>query len=164
VRGSMPLALAVVLLACACSSSTPQVFTVTSASVDSAYICPSGSNNAPYDLHGSVDVFNPTASSVPIESVKAEMTLVGVKGSWLERLGDKYDAGLVKFRPDSARAGGDTTLAITIPSACTNGKITLASYGDYQVAFTLITSMGMYSVVAKNRHRIRLASSSRLSG
>ncbi|MFI5284005.1 MAG: hypothetical protein ACHQ0J_12890, partial [Candidatus Dormibacterales bacterium] len=85
------------------------------------------------------------------------LTLVAVKGGWIERVGDTYDAGLVKFAPDIAAAGADTTLAITIPSACTNGKISLASYGDYRVVLTVTTAIGVYSVAAKNRHRITLA-------
>jgi hypothetical protein len=155
-RRSTCVALAAVLLASACSSSSPPSFALTSAAVDASFVCPSGSNNAAYDLHGSVTIHNQTPNSVTVESVSAVMTLVAVKGTWLEHVGDKYDAATVRFVPDSASAGGDTTLALTIPSACTNGKTPESGYGDYRVDLTITTSSGVYSIAARNRHRITL--------
>jgi len=147
----------IALLATGCSSSSSNAFAVTAASVDASYLCPSGSSNSSYDVHATVHVHNPTSSAVAIESVAAEMTLVAVKGGWLEKVGDKYDPAKVSFTPYSAPAGGDTTLDVTIGSSCTNGKGGATSYGDYRLALTVTTSSGTYSVTARNNHRIATA-------
>ena len=139
----------------ACSIGSPSTFTIAGASVDSAYTCPFGADNAPYDLHGTVDVRNRTSSTVTIRSVAAEMTLAAVHGSWLERLGSRYDAGAVAFTPTSVSAGGSRSLTLKIPSACTNKMPgTGTSYGDYSVELTITTSTGTYRVTSGNRHRI----------
>jgi hypothetical protein len=150
------LALAFAALAAACSIGAPPTFDVTGASVDSAYTCPFGSNDARYDLHGTVDVRNGTSSTVTITSVGAVMTVASVHGSWLERPGSTYEAGTVNFTPTTVSAGGSTSLHLTIPSSCTNGKApgTGTSYGEYSVALTITASTGTYKVVAGNHHRI----------
>jgi hypothetical protein len=148
--------LALACLAAACSIGAPTTFGVIGASVDSAYTCPFGADNAPYDLHGIVDVRNGTSSTVAIESVAAVMTLAAVHGTWLERLGARYDAGTVTFTPTSVAAGRSTSLKLTIPSFCTNGKTpgNGTSYGEYSVALTITASTGTYRVVSSNHHRI----------
>lgn len=151
--GSLVLALAVLA---ACSIGAPSTFTVTGATVDSAYTCPFGSDNARYQLHGTVNVRNGTSATVTIKSVAAVMTLAEVHGSWLERTGSTYDAGEVDFTPATVPAGSTTSLKVTIPSYCTNGKApgTGTSYGDYSVRLTIAASTGTYKVVSGNRHRI----------
>ena len=143
-------------LVAACSAGAPSTFTVNGASVDSAYTCPYGARNAAYDLHGKVDVRNGTSNRVVITSVGAILTLVDVHGGWLEPVGDRYDAGEVAFSPTSVGAGASAALRVTIPSACTNGKVQTrtTSYGDYSVMLTIITSTGTYRVQSANRHRI----------
>src|SRR2546428_3650775 len=106
-------------LAAACSSS-PATFALTSASVDPQYWCPGGAKNAPYDVHATIAAHNGTSSAVNIESVTAEMTLTAVKGSWLETVGDRYEAKTVKFEPSRVAAGSSATIKVTIPSACTS--------------------------------------------
>jgi len=153
-RSSFVLALAG--LAAACSIGSPTTFGIVGASVDSSYTCPVGADNAPYDLHGIVDVRNGTSSTVTIESVAAVMTLALVHGNWLERPGSTYDAGEATFTPTSVSAGSSTSLRLTIPSFCTNGKTpsASASYGEYSVALTITASTGTYKIVSTNRHRI----------
>jgi len=91
-------------LGAACSSS-PTTFALTGASVDPQFWCPGGAKNAPYDVHATIDAHNGTSSAVSITSVTADMTLTAVKGSWLEKVGDRYEAGAVKFEPSSIAAG-----------------------------------------------------------
>lgn len=143
----------------ACSSGQPSTFAVTSASVDPTYWCPGGANNAPYDLHAKVDVRNGTSKSVTIDSATAQMKLIAVKGNWLEKVGDRYDAGSVTYSPTSVGAGSSAVVAVTIPSACTSGKYaaSASSYGDYEVTMHLTTSAGAFSITANNQHQILAA-------
>ena len=154
-QASLPLALAVLLVA-ACSNAQPSTFAATSASVDASYFCPGGANNARYDLHGTVDVRNGTAHAVTIQSISAEMTLVAVRGAWLEKLGDRYDAGDATFSPKSVGPTSSARLGIVISSACTSDRYESggSSRGDYSVTMRLATSAGTYSVTAQNHHQI----------
>lgn len=139
-----------------CEIGPPAVFRLTSASVDATYTCPAGAANAPYDLHATIDVRNDTSNSVTIRSVEAVMTLAAVKGSWLEPVGDKYEATAVTVLPGTIGARSSASLKVTIPSACTNGKTASAgsSYGEYSVALTVATSSGTFTIESNNRHRI----------
>ena len=158
VAGGAKVALLLLLVGAAggCSLGSPSTFALNSASVDSSYICPAGSDNAPYDLHATVDLRNGTSSEVTIKSVAAVMTLAVVKGGWLERVGDKYEAGGVTVTPATVGAGSPASLNVTIPIACTNGKTPSggSSYGEYSVALKVTTSSGTYTIESKNRHRI----------
>src|SRR5205814_538243 len=69
----------------------PSTFAVTGSSVDPAYWCPGGPNNEKYDLHATVNVHNGTRHEVSIQSVTAVMPLAAVQGSWLEKVGDRFD-------------------------------------------------------------------------
>jgi hypothetical protein len=139
-----------------CSIGAPSTFALNTASVDSSYTCPTGVDNAAYDLHATIDLRNGTSKGVTIKSVAASMTLSAVKGSWLERVGDKYDASGVTFTPAAVSAGSSAALKVTIPSACTNGAASSAgtSYGDYSVALVVTASSGTYTIQSKNHHRI----------
>ncbi|HEV2027622.1 MAG TPA: hypothetical protein VGS16_03710 [Candidatus Dormibacteraeota bacterium] len=153
----------VLLLAGGCAIGAPSTFTLNSASVDSVYTCPLGAADAPYKLQATIDVRNGTSSTVTIKSVAAVMTLADVKGKWLEPVGDKYQAGDVTFTPATVGAGNTTSLKVTIPSTCTNGKTpsATAAYGEYKVALTVATSAGTQTISTRNRHRIVAASGSR---
>jgi hypothetical protein len=137
----------------------PSTFTLTGASVDASYQCPVGANNSTYVLHATIDVTNGTSNTVTIKSVGVVMTLVAVKGTWLEQVGDKYTASNVTFVPSSFGSGASGTVRVTIPSACSNGKTSTprSSYGDYAVALTVETSAGTYTIQSANRHRIQPA-------
>ena len=147
-------AVGVVVLA-ACSFGSPTTFTLDSASVDPSYSCPVGASNARYDVHGTIDVHNGTSKAVSISSVDATLTLAAVKGGWLQKVGDKYDAGNITFTPAEVGAGSSAKLDVTIPSACTGrtANSPVAS-GDYVVGFTMITSAGTFKVESKDMHRI----------
>lgn len=145
-------------LAAACSSGSP-TFALTRASVDPTHWCPGGAKNAPYDLHATIDARNGTSSAVTIESITAEMRLTAVKGNWLEKVGDRYDAGSVKFEPSNVGAGSSASVKVTIQSACTSGAYgsTTSSFGEYEVTMHVTTSSGMYSISAGNKHEILAA-------
>ena len=139
-----------------CSIGGPSTFTLNSASVDESYVCPTSASDLAYTLHATIGVQNGTASTVTIRSVAVVMILASVKGGWLEHVGDRYGAGGVTVSPNRVAAGSTTSLIVTFPSTCTNGKVpnSGASYGDYSVAFTLFTSSGTHTIVSQNRHRI----------
>jgi hypothetical protein len=134
----------------------PSTFNLNNASVDARFVCPRGSHNTPYDIHASTDAHNGTSSSVTIKAVTAELTVASVHGSWLEQVGSRYDAGQVSFRPSSVGPGSDATLAVIIPSACTNnsGAASVTSYADYKVTLTVVSSAGTNRIDAQNKHRI----------
>jgi hypothetical protein len=131
-------------------------FSLSSASVDSRFVCPRGSTNTPYDIHASAAAHNGTSSSVTIRTVAAVLTVAAVHGGWLQQVGSKYDAGSVSFTPSSVGAGSDTTLHVVIPSACTNNSTaaSTASYAEYTVTLTVTSSAGTNRIDAQNRHRI----------
>jgi hypothetical protein len=141
------------LVVVGCSSASPS-FELTGATVEPAYTCPAGAHDAAYDLHVTVDAHNGTAKTVTIESATAEMVLTAVKGSWLEKVGDRYDADKISVTPVSLTALSTATLIVAIPSACTSGK-TVASSGTYTVTVRLVTSAGKYSITAGNTHVLR---------
>jgi hypothetical protein len=149
----------VLCLLAACSPGQPSSFAVTGASVDPTYWCPGGADNSPYDLHATVYVRNGTSTTVTVRSVTAQMQLTAVRGAWLEKVGDRYDAGSATFTPTTVAAGSTVALEVTIRSACTSDRYESggASYGDYAVSMHLVTSAGAFSVTAQNRHEIRAA-------
>jgi hypothetical protein len=139
-----------------CSGGGPAGLALTSASVDPAYTCPAGSVDVPYSLHGVIALRNGTSSSVTIKSVAAVMTLAAVKGEWLEKLGEKYEAAGVTSSLRSLGPGSSASMDVLVPSSCTAGKTptTESSYGDYSVGFTVTASSGTYKIESANRHRI----------
>lgn len=150
------LALVALTLAAACSSSPSPTFTVKSATVDATHFCPGGASNAAYDLHATVQVHNATNTTVTIEGVTAQMTVAAVKGPWLQKVGDRYDAGQAAFKPATVSPGKDTALSVTIPSACTSGKYGTgtSSSADYDVTLRIATTAGNFTVTAANQHEI----------
>jgi hypothetical protein len=152
--------LAVALLAgaaLACSSAEP-TFSLKSATVDDVYWCPGGARDSGYDLHATVVAHNGTARAVAIVSATAAMKLTTVRGSWLERVGDRYDAD-AKVAPTAIAANSTATLTVTIPSACTSGRWGphASSSGTYVVTVRLVTSAGPRSITAANPHQILAA-------
>jgi len=143
----------------ACSSGGTPTFALTSASVDPTYRCPGGANNAPYDMHATIAARNGTNKPVTIQSVSAQMTLASIHGSWLERVGDHYDATSVSFSPATVASGSSATLKVIIPSACTSGSYVgeSSSSADYQVTMHVATSAGGFSITAGNKHVILAA-------
>jgi hypothetical protein len=139
-----------------CSGGGAAGLALNSASVDPSYTCPAGSVDAPYSLHGTIGLHNGTSSKVSIESVTAVMTVAAVKGTWLEKLGDRYEAAGVTSSLRSLGAGSSTSMEVVVPSSCTGGKAptTESSYGEYSVGFTVTTSSGTYRIESANRHRI----------
>jgi len=155
VRARQAAVAAGVVLLAGCSFGSPATFTVSNASVDPSYTCPAGANNSKYDLRGTIDANNSTSNAVTVTTIDATMTLASVKGPWLQKVGDKYDAGNVTFTPSSVGAGAKATLVVTVPSACTgrSPNAPVAS-GDYTVTFTVKTSAGTFKLDSKEKHRI----------
>jgi hypothetical protein len=155
-HGKVAATLALIGIVAACTVGAPSTFTLNSASVDATYTCPVGAADAPYDLKGVIDVRNSTSNAVMIKSVAAVMTLVAVKGSWLEKVGDKYQASDIGVSPQTVASGTSASLNLILPSSCTTGKTAVAgaSYGEYSIAFTVVTSTGIHTIVSQNRHRI----------
>jgi len=147
-------ALAILVLASACGGSSD--FSLSNARVDLNHACASAVNNAPYDLHATIEMHNGKSSSVSITGASAVMTLSAVHGGWLQQVGYQYEAQNLAFTPDHVGAGSTATLKVTVPSACTNqspngGPV---SYADYSVALTVITSAGTFKIGSQNKHRI----------
>lgn len=149
------LAAAALLVVSACSSA-PATFALENASVDPTYYCPGGANNAPYDLHATINVRNGTSKAVTITAVTAQMTVASVKGPWIEKVGERYNADSVTFAPATVAAGASSSLKLTIPSACTSGKYGTgtSSSADYTVSVHLATSAGNFAITAANQHEI----------
>lgn len=142
----------------ACSGGSSPV-SVGQAAADPEHWCPGNASNAPYDLHATVLVHNPTSANVAISDITAQMKLEAVKGPWLEKVGDVYNAGDVPFTPATAPARTDTTVKVTIRSACTSPAYGASgsNYGDYRITLRVKTSAGTYSATAENLHRILTA-------
>lgn len=148
------MALATACLCLAACGGTP-TFSLSDAAVDDSYACPANARNAAYDVHATIAAHNGTANQVLITSVSAVMTLSAVQGTWLQKVGDRYDAGSVAFTPTSVAAGATATLQVSIPSSCTRGQTASgASYGEYAVSFKIVSSAGPFQITSKNKHRI----------
>lgn len=152
-------AVGAVLVASACASQAAPSFSLTSARVDATHWCPGGAVDAKYDVHATIQASNTTARVVTVESATAEMVLSAVTGSWLEKQGDRYDAGTVAVRPSTVAANSTASLDLTIPSSCTSAAYGAApsSSGSYTVTVALVTSAGTFHIAAANRHEILAA-------
>lgn len=149
---------ACLLLLAGCSFGSNSSFAVSNASVDKGYACPVGARNLQYDLHGTINAHNGTSQTVNITAVTAVMTLAAVSGGWLQKVGDKFDAGNVTYTPTSVGAGSSATLSITVPSACTGRAAkSPVAWGDYLVTFAMTTSAGSFKLESQNKHRIATA-------
>jgi hypothetical protein len=157
-RRQLVISAACLGLLAGCSLGSSSTFTVSNASVDQSYTCPVSARNLQYDVHGTIDAHNGTSQTVNISAVTATMTLSAAKGAWLQKVGDKFDAGNVTYTPTRVAAGSSATLAVTIPSACT-GRATSApvASGDYVVNFTMTTTAGTFKLDSQNKHRIATA-------
>jgi hypothetical protein len=117
-----------------------------------------GAKNLQYDFRGTIEAHNATSHTVKITAVTAIMTLTAVNGGWLQKVGDKFDAGDVSYTPTSVGAGSSATLSVSVPSACT-GRADKSSvaWGDYVVTFSVTTSAGSFKLDSQNKHRIATA-------
>lgn len=102
---------------------------------------------------------NGTSSTVAITGVTAQMTLEHIGGTWLEKVGDAYDAGAASFTPATVKAASAATLKVKFQSACTSPAYGTgaSSYADYRVTLHVTTSAGSYSISSGNLHRILAA-------
>ncbi len=149
---------ACLVLFAGCSFGSTSSFVASNASVDQGYTCPVSAKNLQYDLHGTINAHNGTSQTVKITAVTAVMTVAAVNGAWLQKVGDKFDAGNVTYTPTSVAAGSSGTLAVTIPSACT-GRAAKSppAWADYVVTLAMTTSAGSFKLDSQNKHRIATA-------
>ena len=146
---------ACMLLLAGCTFGSSPAFAVSNASVDQGYTCPVGARDLQYELHGTIDAHNATSRTVTISAVTATMTLAAVKGAWLQKVGDRFDAGDVTYTPTSVGPGASATIEVAIPSACTGRAAgSPAAWGDYAVTFAVTSSAGKFKLDSQNMHRI----------
>jgi hypothetical protein len=114
-----------------------------------------GARALQYELHGTIDAHNATSNTVTISAITATMTLAAVKGAWLQKVGDRFDAGNVTYTPTSVAPGSSATIAVAIPSACSGRAAgSPAAWGDYAVSFAIASSAGKFKLDSQNKHRI----------
>ncbi len=143
------------LLLGGCSFGSSSTFSLSNASVDQGYTCPVGAKALQYELHGAIDAHNGTSKTVTISAVTATMTLAAVKGGWLQKVGDRFDAGDVSFTPTRVGPGSGATIVVAVPSACTGRAAgSPTAWGDYVVTFAITSSDGKFTVDSQNKHRI----------
>src|SRR5258708_38677372 len=103
-RAKVAPVLALFAIVTGCSVGAPSTFTLTSASVDESYVCPTSARELAYTIHATIDVRNGTSSSVTIRSVAVVLTLASVEGGWLVQSGERYATVGVSVLPDTAHA------------------------------------------------------------
>jgi len=133
-------------------------FSLSNARVDAEYKCPYPSNQAPYDVHGSIDADNSTTSIVTIKSMSEQDELVSTAGDWNGPKTAKASGPVSTFSPKSVASGASSTIKFTIGFNCTDSGPAVTTYGEFSFKFTLVTSAGTYKIDAGNRHRLSFAS------
>lgn len=154
----MTAALAVALGACVPFCGIGAKFTLSNAVVDSSYKCPYPATNAPYRVHGSIDVDNSTTNTVTIKSMSEDDTLVNTVGKWDGPTTAKGSAQVSDFSPKSVASGAKSTIHFSVGFVCTNSGPNVTTYAEFTFEFTLITSAGTYKIDGGNRHRLGFAS------
>src|SRR5487761_591257 len=150
----MTAALAVALGACVPFCGIGAKFTLSNAVVDSSYKCPYPATNAPYRVHGSIDVDNSTTNTVTIKSMSEDDTLVNTVGKWDGPTTAKGSAQVSDFSPKSVASGAKSTIHFSVGFVCTNSGPNVTTYAEFTFEFTLITSAGTYKIDGGNRHRL----------
>lgn len=127
---------------------------LSNAHVDSEYKCPYPSNEAPYEVHGSIDADNSTPSAVTIKSMSEQDELVATAGEWNGPKTAKAGGPITNFSPKSIASGARSTIQFSVGFRCTNSGPNVTTYGDFTFKFTVVTSAGTYKIDAGNRHRL----------
>jgi hypothetical protein len=133
-------------------------FSLSNAHVDSEYKCPYPSNQAPYQVHGSIDADNSTTSAVTIKSMSEADELVNTAGQWNGPKTAKAGGPITSFSPKSIASGASSTIKFSVGFDCTNSGPTVTTYGEFTFKFTVVTSAGTYKIDAGNRHRLSFVS------
>jgi hypothetical protein len=129
-------------------------FSLSNAHVDSEYKCPYPSNEAPYEVHGSIDADNSTTGAVTIKSMAEQDELVATAGEWNGPKTAKAGGPITNFSPKSIASGAGATIKFSVGFTCTNSGPSVTTYGDFTFKFTVVTSAGTYTIDAGNRHRL----------
>ena len=152
-RSALIIALLSALVACGPICGIGAKFSLSSAHVDSSYSCPNPSENAPYDVHATIQAQNSLSNSVSIKSISETWTNVLVHGNWSGTKGDHGTTDIKDYSPKTVGSGGNATIKFVIAFQCTNSGAGSATYGDFSFKFTIKTSSGNYSITSNN-HRL----------
>ncbi|HLZ94923.1 MAG TPA: hypothetical protein VKT20_06315 [Candidatus Dormibacteraeota bacterium] len=132
-------------------------FAISNARVDQTYRCPNPANNLPYDVHGSIDAVNSTSTAVTIRSMSEAWRLVASGGNWNGPSTAKGGGPVTNYEPRSVGSGSSTTIRFSVPFECTNSGAAAATFGEFALRFSLVTSAGTFNIDAGNRHRLNFA-------
>ena len=157
VRGAFAAALVIAMGACVPFCGIGAKFSLSTARVDLEYKCPYPSNEAPYDVHGSIEADNSTTSAVSIKSMSEQDELVSTAGEWNGPKTAKAGGPIATFSPKSIASGASSIIKFTIGFSCTNSGPAVTTYGEFTFKFTLVTTAGTYKIDAGNRHRLSFA-------
>ena len=156
IRSALLIALLSALVACGPVCGIGAKFSLGNAHVDSGYSCPNPSENAPYDVHTTIQAQNSLSSSVSIKSISVTWTNVAVHGNWSGTKGDHGTTEVKDYSPKNVGAGGNATIKFVIPFQCTNTGAGSDTYGDFSFKFTVKTNSGNYTI-SSNTHRLTFA-------
>ena len=132
-------------------------FTLSNAQVASSYTCPNPSSNRPYNINGSIDVDNYTASNVTVKSMTEAWQLTNSGGNWSGPKNAKGGSAVTNYQPRSISAGSKATVKFTIGFECSNDNAGASTFGDFAFKFTLVTSNGTFTVSAGGHHHLTFA-------
>ena len=123
-----------------------------------SFTCPSGANNYPYDVKGTVDADNQSSNNITIKSLATSATVTRLNGSWGISVGTKSGAENVTFSPTSIGSGSKTTIKFTTPWTCTNTNSAnqANTFADFALVLTVVTSAGTYRINLPS-HRMKMA-------
>lgn len=153
IRSVLLVSLLSALVACGPICGIGAKFSLSNAHVDSSYSCPNPSENAPYDVHATIQAQNTLSNSVSIKSISETWTNVLVHGNWSGTKGDHGTTDIKDYSPKSVGSGGNATIKFVIPFQCTNSGAGSDTYGDFSFKFTVKTSSGNYTI-SSNNHRL----------
>jgi hypothetical protein len=157
IRGAVLAAALLALGACTPVCGLGAHFSLSNARVDSVYTCPDPSTDRPYDVHGSIDVDNFTASNVAIKSMAEQDVLVKTGGNWDGPKTAKASDAVTNYTPRSINAGDKATVRFSIGFLCSNTGAGGGTFGEFSFKFSLVTTNGTYTITAGNNHRLAFA-------
>src|SRR5438067_12090447 len=111
-------------------------FSLSTARVDSEYKCPYPSNEAPYDVRGSIEADNSTTSAVSIKSMSEQDELVSTAGEWNGPKTAKAGGPIATFSPKSIAWGASSVIQVKNGLSRTDAGPAVATYGEFTLKVT----------------------------
>jgi hypothetical protein len=122
-----------------------------------SFTCPVNAQDYGYDIKGTLDADNQTGKDIDIKSMRTDVEVVKLAGTWSLQVGDKSGADTIDFSPKKIGSGEKTTLKFTTPWTCSDsGTNIVETYADFKVVLTLQTSNGTYKANLPN-HRMKMS-------